>query len=83
MLDEIRELLNRDVATHGKVQGLASNYLVAELAQLGHEAVVFEKQALAGGLNTYGIAYYKLTPAVSLQEVELVKQAFSLLQSGP
>ena len=35
MLDEIRELLNRDVATHGKVQGLASNYLVAELAQLG------------------------------------------------
>jgi hypothetical protein len=35
MLDEIRELLNRDVATHGKVQGLASNYLVAELTQLG------------------------------------------------
>jgi hypothetical protein len=35
MLDEIRELLNRDLAIHGKVQGLASNYLVAELSQLG------------------------------------------------
>lgn len=35
MLDEIRELLNRDLATHGKVQGLSSNYLVAELRSKG------------------------------------------------
>jgi hypothetical protein len=35
MLDEIRELLNRDIATHGKVQGLPSNYLVAELRNKG------------------------------------------------
>jgi hypothetical protein len=34
-LDEIRELLNRDIATHGKVQGLPSNYLVAELPHKG------------------------------------------------
>lgn len=34
MLDEVRELLNRDLAMHGTVQGLASNYLVAELKQL-------------------------------------------------
>src|SRR5205823_856957 len=46
----------------------------AELAQLGHRAVIFEKKPHAGGLNTYGIAYYKLTPAASLEEVELVKQ---------
>src|SRR6266567_298345 len=46
----------------------------AELAQLGHQAVIFEKKTHAGGLNTYGIAYYKLTPAASLEEVELVKQ---------
>src|SRR5258706_14262153 len=45
----------------------------AELAQLGHQAVVFEKKAQAGGLNTYGIAYYKMTPQASLEEVELVK----------
>src|SRR6266850_131543 len=37
----------------------------AELAQLGHQAVVFEKKAQAGGLNTYGIAYYKMKPEVS------------------
>lgn len=45
----------------------------AELAQLGHEAVIFERKPEAGGLNTYGIAYYKMKPAVSLAEVELVK----------
>ncbi len=45
----------------------------AELAQLGHEAVIFERKPEAGGLNTYGIAYYKMKPAVSLEEVELVK----------
>jgi dihydropyrimidine dehydrogenase (NAD+) subunit PreT len=45
----------------------------AELAQLGHQVVVFEKKAEAGGLNTYGIAYYKMRPEVSLAEVELVK----------
>jgi glutamate synthase (NADPH/NADH) small chain len=45
----------------------------AELAQLGHEVVVFEKKPYAGGLNTYGIAYYKMPPEVSWAEVELVK----------
>src|SRR3954462_7932787 len=45
----------------------------AELAQLGHQAVIFEKKAAAGGLKTYGIAYYKMPPSVSLAEVELVK----------
>ena len=45
----------------------------AELAQLGHQAVIFEKKRHAGGLNTYGIAYYKMTPQASLEEVEMVK----------
>jgi glutamate synthase (NADPH/NADH) small chain len=45
----------------------------AELAQLGHQAVIFEKKPHAGGLNTYGIAYYKMTPEVSLQEVSMIK----------
>jgi glutamate synthase (NADPH/NADH) small chain len=45
----------------------------AELAQLGHRVTIFEKQAHAGGLNTYGIAYYKMKPQVSLAEVELVR----------
>ncbi len=45
----------------------------AELAHLGHEAVIFERKPNAGGLNTYGIAYYKMKPEISLEEVELVK----------
>jgi glutamate synthase (NADPH/NADH) small chain len=45
----------------------------AELAQLGHSAVVFEKKPHAGGLNTYGIAYYKMPPQVSLEEIEMIK----------
>ena len=45
----------------------------AELAQLGHAPVVFEKKFHAGGLNTYGIAYYKLPPQASLEEVEMIK----------
>lgn len=45
----------------------------AELARLGHHATIFEREPQAGGLNTYGIAYYKMKPAVSLEEVELVK----------
>jgi len=35
-LDEIRELLNRDLEAHGKVQGLASSVLMSELT--GHGA---------------------------------------------
>jgi glutamate synthase (NADPH/NADH) small chain len=45
----------------------------AELAQLGHQVVVFEKKPKAGGLNTYGIAYYKMEPEVSLAEVAMIQ----------
>ncbi len=34
-LDEIRELLNRDLEAHGKVQGLASSVLMSELTARG------------------------------------------------
>jgi hypothetical protein len=34
-LDEIRELFNRDIDAHGKVQGLASSVLLSELAARG------------------------------------------------
>ena len=35
MLDEIRDLLNRDVAAHGRIQGLSTEYLVRELKRKG------------------------------------------------
>lgn len=62
--------------------GPASLGCAAELAQLGHDTVIFEKKAQAGGLNTYGIAYYKLTPEMSLKEVELVQQLGVEIRTG-
>jgi glutamate synthase (NADPH/NADH) small chain len=44
----------------------------AELAQLGYEVTVFDKKKAGGGLNTYGIAYYKMRPEVSLEEVAMI-----------
>src|SRR5687767_1499033 len=36
-LDEIRDLLNRDLASHGRVQGLPSSFLMSELKARGAE----------------------------------------------
>jgi dihydropyrimidine dehydrogenase (NAD+) subunit PreT len=46
----------------------------AELAQLGHSVVIFERKPLPGGLNTYGIAYYKMKPEISLAEMAMVER---------
>jgi dihydropyrimidine dehydrogenase (NAD+) subunit PreT len=46
----------------------------AELAQLGHHVVIFERNPLPGGLNTYGIAYYKMKPETSLQEIAMIER---------
>jgi dihydropyrimidine dehydrogenase (NAD+) subunit PreT len=54
----------------------------AELAQLGHAVTIFEKKPKAGGLNTYGIALYKLTPETSLDEVALVKSLGVDIRTG-
>ena len=54
----------------------------ANLALLGHQVTIFEKNPLAGGLNTYGVAYYKMKPQVSLQEVELVKSLGVEIRTG-
>ena len=53
--------------------GPASLGCAAELRKMGYECVVLERDALPGGLNTYGIAQYKLTPETSLREVEFVR----------
>ncbi len=53
--------------------GPASLACAAYLALEGHQAVLFEKRALPGGLNTTGIAPYKLHAQDALHEVEWVK----------
>jgi glutamate synthase (NADPH/NADH) small chain len=53
--------------------GPASLACAGYLAILGHEAVIFEKRPLPGGLNTTGIAPYKLHAEAALHEVEFVQ----------
>lgn len=52
--------------------GPASLACAHELRKQGHEAVIFEKTKLPGGLNTYGIAPYKMKVGVSLTEIEQI-----------
>ncbi len=54
--------------------GPASLACAAELAKWGYAVTIFDKNELAGGLNTYGIAAYKTRAADSLREVEFVRQ---------
>jgi glutamate synthase (NADPH/NADH) small chain len=62
--------------------GPASLGCAAELRKLGHAATIFERDPLPGGLNTYGIAQYKLTPRASLEEVEFVKSLGVEIRTG-
>jgi len=43
------------------------------LRRLGHAATIFEAQNIPGGLNTLGIAAYKITTEFSLSEIEPIK----------
>jgi glutamate synthase (NADPH/NADH) small chain len=53
--------------------GPASLACAAELRKHGIAVTVFDRRQMAGGLNTYGIAEYKLRPADSLKEVDLIR----------
>jgi len=53
--------------------GPASLACAAELRQHGFGVTIFDKRPLPGGLNTYGVAEYKLRSGDSLREVEMVR----------
>jgi len=53
--------------------GPASLSCAAELRQQGFQVRVIDRRTLPGGLNTYGVAEYKLRAADSLREVEMVR----------
>jgi len=64
--------LGKNVAVIGA--GPAGLSCAHELIKLGVAAVVYEAREFAGGLNTSGIAAYKLTTDFALAEVEYVRQ---------
>ncbi len=50
--------------------GPAGLSCAAYLARLGYDVTVYERKEKAGGLDTYGMAEYKMPQSVSLSEVE-------------
>lgn len=53
--------------------GPATLACAAELRQLGVKVKIIDRRPLPGGLNTYGVAEYKLRVADSLREVEMIR----------
>ena len=53
--------------------GPASLACAAELRLRGFPVRVFDRRTLPGGLNTHGVAEYKLRPADSLREVDMIR----------
>jgi glutamate synthase (NADPH/NADH) small chain len=54
--------------------GPASLACAAELKRRGAHATILERRTLPGGLNTYGVAEYKLRAIDSLREVEMIRR---------
>ena len=54
--------------------GPASLACAAELCRRGAHATVIDRRELPGGLNTYGVAEYKLRAADSVREIEMIRQ---------
>ncbi|MDP9051419.1 MAG: FAD-dependent oxidoreductase [Acidobacteriota bacterium] len=65
-----RDERNERVACIGA--GPASLACAAELRQQGFQVAVIDRRPLPGGLNTYGVAEYKLRAADSLREAEKI-----------
>jgi glutamate synthase (NADPH/NADH) small chain len=62
--------------------GPASLACAAELCRHGAHATVIERKELPGGLNTYGIAEYKLRTTDSLREAEMIRRMGAVFRTG-
>lgn len=71
----------RDVLTAGTPNGKSVGIIgsgpaglscATYLARLGYAVTIYDKKPLPGGLDTYGMAEYKMTQAVSVNEAEMV-----------
>jgi len=69
---DLAEKNGKKVAVIGA--GPAGLTCAGELAKLGYDATVFEKNDLPGGLSTYGIVVMREPIRVALEEVEFVEK---------
>jgi hypothetical protein len=76
MLDEIRDLLNRDLATHGRVQGLPTQRLIAELDARGLRLSVSPQL----GRFPANLDYYREALRLAPDGPRAADAAFALLQ---
>jgi dihydropyrimidine dehydrogenase (NAD+) subunit PreT len=53
-----------------------------ELRRLGHDVIVYEARDVPGGLDTLGIAAYKVTAEFALAEIERIRQIGIEIQLG-
>jgi dihydropyrimidine dehydrogenase (NAD+) subunit PreT len=62
--------------------GPAGLACAAELLRLGYESVIYDAAKQPGGLNTSGVAEYKMTPEFALREVGWLVEAGVKIESG-
>ncbi len=62
--------------------GPASLSCAAELRKRGYAAVIFDANPQPGGLDTYGIAAYKMRVEETLREIDLVRSLGVEIKSG-
>jgi glutamate synthase (NADPH/NADH) small chain len=86
VLDRGLQLFQPGPATGLKVAliggGPASLSCAFALRRRGHAAVIFDARKQPGGLNTYGIAAYKLRATEALREIEMIRQVGVEIRSG-
>ena len=78
VLSREREVLKRG-ESNGKSVGIigsgpAGLSCATYLARLGYSVTIYDKKPLPGGLDTYGMAEYKMTQAVSIEEAKQVEK---------
>jgi glutamate synthase (NADPH/NADH) small chain len=54
----------------------------AELARLGYAVTIYDERTMPGGLNTYGMAEYKMTAAVAVFEAKVLEQLGVTFKQG-
>jgi dihydropyrimidine dehydrogenase (NAD+) subunit PreT len=62
--------------------GPASLACAFELRKLGYRTLIFDANPQPGGLDTYGIAAYKIRAAETLKEIEMIRSLGVEIRSG-